>query len=196
MQPSAAKLKDDAKVELAKTRLLKLKSEHKSWHRVADYLGINVRYVWEFYWKGMLPSNVDIRRILMSGKPADKEIKEMDPLMQRLHYVLSTWHVGKGKAIKKRDLLKEIFGDYAAQDESYNNQYDRRLRSMIEELNHDHEGLICSTPDAGYFWAGSLSEGLSAVEQNTRRAATQMDNAHRLERNLKQKFGGQLEMKV
>ena len=101
-------------------------------------------------------------------------------------------HRGVKNAIKKRDLLKEMFGIETAEDESYNNVDDRKLREMIEELNNEHGGLICSSSTAGYYWAEDLKEGLAAVEAAKRRAATQMHNASSLEKNLQDAFGGQL----
>jgi hypothetical protein len=197
--PSDVNQEDDPKTLLAQNRLLKLYSKLKrkgGWRAVADRLGIkNVSYVHRFALHGELPNNPEIRQALLRGRAVqERKPEDMDEMMQRLQYVMSTWHVGKEKAIKKRDLLTEIFGEGAGKNESYNNPYDRKLRSMIEELNHDHGGLICSTPDAGYFWASSLTEGLDAVEASNRRAVTQLDNAKHLERNLKNQFGGQLEL--
>jgi hypothetical protein len=200
-KPSLGTSWDDLEHLRAKTRLLKLYSKYKrkgGWRGVQKYLKLpNVSYAFEFVTKGKLPGNPDIRKVLLRGRPArERKSKDMNPLMERLEYLMRQWHVGMDKAIKKKDLLVEIYGPYAVEDQSYNNPYDRELRNMIEELNHDHNALICSTPSDGYFWASSLSEGLSAVEASTRRAATQMDNAHHLERNLKQAFGGQLSMEV
>lgn len=195
-QESAAILKADAKVAQAVNRILKLKIKHGGWRGVQEYLGLtNVSYAYKFAMHGELSNNPDVRRILMKGRPDPKE-KTMDPLMQRLEFMLKTYHVGKNQAIKKDALLKEVWGGYAAADKSYNNLYDRKLRGMIEDLIHNHEALICSSPDAGYWWASSLPEGLEVAEKALERAGHQMDNAHHLERNLKQKFGGQLEMKV
>jgi hypothetical protein len=193
--------KDDLDILHAKTRLKRLYEKLKKkggWRAVAKQIKVpNVRYVYNFVIHNKLPINPEIRVALLRARPArERKPKDMNPLMQRLEYLMRQWHVGMDKAIKKKDLLVEIYGPYAVEDQSYNNPYDRELRNMIEELNHDHNALICSTPSDGYFWASSLSEGLSAVEASTRRAATQMDNAHHLERNLKQAFGGQLSMEV
>ncbi len=156
----------------------------------------NMSYVYEFVMNGKLPANEEIREKLLTFGTKPQEKKPMDILQQKLFDTMRFYHVGEGKSIKKRDLLKEIYGPDAAADESYNNPNDRRLRQAIEEINHDHEGLICSSPDAGYFWASSLSEGLEAVDASTRRAATQMENASHLKRNLQRAFGGQLRMEV
>ena len=112
-------------------------------------------------------------------------------LKSRLAWLMKSRHCGNAKAIKKRDLLVELYGTYAAEDESYNNAYDRTLRSMIEEINQEG-GLICSSASGGYWWAESLDDGLEAAERNMNRALTQLENARRLANNLKAEFGGQL----
>ena len=119
----------------------------------------------------------------------------MDELKARLIWLMRGRHCGQGKAIKKRDLLVELYGGYAAEDESYNNAYDRTLRATIEEINQEG-GLICSSASGGYWWAESLDDGLEAAERNMNRALTQLENARRLEKNLKAEFGGQLMLKM
>ena len=86
-----------------------------------------------------------------------------------------------------------MFGTEAAADKSYNNQYDRSLRAMIEELIQDGEP-ICSSPTAGYWYAASLEDGLPAAEQSKARAMTQLGNANRLAENIKKAYGGQFAM--
>ena len=199
--PMNANKLSDVSLIRAQTRLLKLHSKLKrkgGWRAVQKYLGLkNISYAFEFVTKGKLSNNPEIRAVLLSGKPwRERKPMAMNPFMQRLEYVMKRWHLGKGKAIKKWDLLVEIYGSYAIEDRSNNNPYDRELRSMIEGLNHDHGGLICSTPDVGYFWASSLNEGLDAVQHSTLRAAHQMENARHLETNLQREFGGQLTMEV
>ena len=115
---------------------------------------------------------------------------------QQLLNLMRYFHVGKDRAIKKRELLREIFGLEAAHDESYNNPFDRKLREMIEHLNHDCGALIFSSSDAGYFWASSLDEGLHALEEPERRARTQLDNVNHLKHNLQRIFGGQMKMGI
>lgn len=97
--------------------------------------------------------------------------------------------------MKKRDLLREVFGAHAAADESYNNPFDRTLRGLIEEINAEG-GVICSSARHGYWWAASLADGLSAAEANMGRALTQLENSKRLVDNLKREFGGQLSMEM
>jgi len=112
----------------------------------------------------------------------------------KLIWLLKTFHLGKGKAIRKRDLLKELFGADVAADESYNNLHDRELRGAIEEINHDEGGLICSSAADGYWWAESLRDGIKAAEANKSRALTQLHNAEQLVDNIKRQYGGQLGM--
>ena len=111
----------------------------------------------------------------------------------RLLHILTHRHVGQSQAVKKADLLVEMFGPEAAADKSYNNQYDRSLRAMIEELVQGGEP-ICSSPTAGYWYAASLEDGLPAAEQSKARAMTQLSNANRLTENIKKAYGGQLAM--
>jgi hypothetical protein len=190
---------DDTQVLKAQTRLLRLYSERRQkggWRRVADDLGIsNVSYVFNFAVHGKLSGNPEVLAVLMRGKPIS-ERKPMDQLEQKLFNMMRFHHIGQAHAIKKRDLLAALYGAEAARDESYNNPHDRKLRSMIETLNHDHGALICSSPSAGYFYASSLTEGLRAVEHLEKRARTQLDNTSHLKRNLQENFGGQLEMDV
>lgn len=112
-------------------------------------------------------------------------------LKSRLIWLMTCRHRGQVNAIKKRDLLVELYGNYAAEDESYNNAYDRKLRGMIEEINQEG-GLVCSSASGGYWWAESLDDGLGAAERNMNRAFTQLENARRLVKNLKDEFGGQM----
>lgn len=111
----------------------------------------------------------------------------------RLLYLLKSRHTGQGQSAKKSELLTEMWGADATADKSYNNQYDRSLRAMIEELVQGGEP-ICSSPTAGYWYAASLEDGLPAAEQSRARAMTQLSNANRLTENIKKAYGGQLAM--
>lgn len=121
--------------------------------------------------------------------PMDDEFKA------KLIHLMKTFHAGQGRAAKKKDLLVELYGGYAAEDESYNNAYDRTLRGTIEEINQEG-GLICSSASDGYWWAESLDDGLEAAERNKKRALTQLENARRLEKNLRDEYGGQLALRL
>lgn len=109
----------------------------------------------------------------------------------RIIFVMRTFHVGQRKAIKKRDLLKEVFGSAADQSESYNNLQDRQIRDAINKANEEG-ALICSSAKYGYWWAESMSDGIAAVEENKSRALTQLANVSTLEKNLQKEYGGQL----
>ena len=114
-------------------------------------------------------------------------------LKDRLKLLMRNYHLGQDKAIRKRELLAELYGPTKAKDESTNNPYDREMRSMIEQINAEDNGLICSDSTHGYWWAASLSDGLPAAEKNVARALTQYGNAKHLEENLHKAFGGQLD---
>lgn len=109
----------------------------------------------------------------------------------RLVFLMQNYHVGQRKAIKKRDLLKEVFGDAADQNESYNNMQDRQIRDAINKANEEG-ALICSSARHGYWWAADMSDGIGAVEENKSRALTQLANVSTLEKNLQREYGGQL----
>ena len=111
----------------------------------------------------------------------------------RLLYILTHRHVGQAQAVKKADLLVEMFGPESAADKSYNNQYDRSLRSMIEELIQGGQP-ICSSPTDGYWYAASLEDGLPAAERAYSRATTQLHNALRLKKNIIETYGGQMSL--
>ena len=111
----------------------------------------------------------------------------------RLLHLLKSRHTGQAQSAKKSELLTEMWGADASADKSYNNQYDRSLRAMIEELVQDGEP-ICSSPTAGYWYAASLEDGLPAAEQSKARAMTQLGNANRLAENIKKAYGGQFAM--
>ena len=111
----------------------------------------------------------------------------------RLLYILTHRHVGQSKAVKKADLLVEMFGPEAAADKSYNNQYDRSLRAMIEELIQGGQP-VCSSPTDGYWYAASLEDGLPAAERAYSRATTQLHNALRLKKNILETYGGQMSL--
>lgn len=111
----------------------------------------------------------------------------------QLIYLMKARHFGEENAAHKKQLLQEFYSVRVAENESYNNLFDRELRSMIEEINQEG-GLICSSPKSGYWWAASLKDGLAAAEKNQSRALTQLGNATKLVENLKHEFGGQLEL--
>jgi len=109
----------------------------------------------------------------------------------RLIRLMRDNHMGKDRAAHKRELLREFYSVRVAENESYNNLFDREIRGLIEEINQGG-GLICSSAADGYWWAESLVDGLPAAEKNKSRALTQLGNAERLVQNLKREFGGQL----
>lgn len=109
----------------------------------------------------------------------------------RLIRLMRDNHKGKERAAHKRDLLREFYSVRVAENESYNNLFDREIRGLIEEINQGG-GLICSSAADGYWWAESLVDGLPAAEKNKSRALTQLGNAERLVDNLKKEYGGQL----
>ena len=111
----------------------------------------------------------------------------------RLLHILKHRHVGQSNAAKKADLLLEMWGADAAKDKSYNNQYDRSLRSMIEDLVGEGHP-VCSSPSNGYWYAASLEDGLPAAEQSKARALTQLGNAERLHKNIVAMYGGQMSL--
>lgn len=108
-----------------------------------------------------------------------------------LKLILMQSHLGQERAVKKVDLIRKLWGDAAANDQSYNSRFDRSLRAMIEELNHEG-GLVCSSPSSGYWWADSLDDGLPAAQSLIARASVQMDNARTLEKNIVKAYGGQM----
>lgn len=111
----------------------------------------------------------------------------------RLTHLLKSRHAGKERAAKKSELLTEMWGAEASADRSYNNQYDRSLRDMIDELNQCG-AVICSDSSRGYWWATSLEDGLPAARQKISRGVTIMEGGKRLEQNLMSVYGGQLEL--
>ena len=111
----------------------------------------------------------------------------------RLLHILTHRHIGQAQAVKKADLLVEMFGPEAAVDKSYNNQYDRSLRAMIEELIQGGQP-ICSSPTDGYWYAASPEDGLPAAERAYSRAMTQLYNAARLKKNILETYGGQMSL--
>lgn len=102
-------------------------------------------------------------------------------------------HKGRKSAIKKRELVRIIFGSDEAGNESYNNSSDRTMRDAIEELIQDGHP-ICSSASCGYWYADGLKDGLASVEENRSRALTQLANVKQLEDNIQAAYGGQLEL--
>lgn len=107
----------------------------------------------------------------------------------RLLTFMRNYHTGKNKAAKKREILAYLYGSSVANDESYNNILDRKLRKMIEELIN--EGApICSSAQCGYWYAANLNDGLESVAENKSRALTQLANVSKLEKNILNEYGG------
>ncbi len=187
----------DVRVVQAQTRLQnrynELKQNGGGWRSVADEVGLNMRYVWEFAAKGILPGNEELLEILLHWQPPAKEKRPMQPKMVQLLNLIQS-HVGEDRRVKRRDLLEDLFGLEAAQDESNNNPWDREMREMIQELNRDYGALIVGSPKGGYFWGSSLAEVLKSVETQMKGARTQLVNAAHLKANAKRCFGGQLGM--
>ena len=117
---------------------------------------------------------VEEKDSLAPGVCTRKEPKMMDLQQQKLYDTLKFFHVGKKHAIKKRDLLRELCGTEAAENESYNNVDDRKVRGMIETLINDFGALICSSPDAGYWWAENLDDGMLATQPCARAKCTRV----------------------
>lgn len=111
----------------------------------------------------------------------------------RLLHLMKTRHTGQEHAAKKSELLTEMWGADASADKSYNNQYDRSLRDMIEELV-SMGAVICSDSVRGYWWAASLEDGLPAARQKIARGATIIEGGRTLERNIITTYGGQLSL--
>ena len=111
----------------------------------------------------------------------------------RLLHLLKSRHTGQAQSAKKSELLTEMWGADASADKSYNNQYDRSLRAMIEELIQNGQP-ICSSPNDGYWYAASLEDGLPAADRAKSRALTQLRNAERLEKNIVETYGGQMSL--
>jgi len=188
----------DISILRAQTRLLRgyRRLRRKGgWRALANEIGVsNVSYAYEFVQHGKLPANEEVREALMNFG-LRRKARPMDDHMRKLWHLLSEHHVGREEAIKKRALRFEIYGsspDVAS--DSNNNLYDRDLRSMIESLNRDHGGLVCSDSGVGYWWAENLKEGLRAVERSSSRPKKIMDNLAHLRRNIIFTFGGQASM--
>lgn len=109
----------------------------------------------------------------------------------RLLTFMRTYHVGKHNAAKKREILAYLYGDSVANNESYNNILDRKLRKMIEELINTGSP-VCSSTKCGYWYAASLADGMESVDENKARAMTQLQNVSKLEKNILNEYGGQM----
>lgn len=107
-----------------------------------------------------------------------------------LVYLMQARHSGKPNAAIGSSIVRELWGDEAAADRTYNSRYLRSLRVMIEEAINEG-ALICSDSASGYWWATSL-EDIEAAERNIKRALTQKENAEKLKKNISKAFGGQL----
>lgn len=119
----------------------------------------------------------------------------IDDIGRRIVYLLARLHVGKPNAIHRRQLLQHLYPDADLSDLN-RSRHDRYMRATIADLIREHGALICSSADAGYYWASTLEEGLASVEQAEGRAMNIIANTHALKLNLRQHFGGQLQLPV
>lgn len=123
----------------------------------------------------------------------NKLVNEFDK--QRLLNLFLTKFYGSHRAGKKRDFLKELYGQGAANNESYNNTHDRAFRLMVDALI-DEDYPICSTSSNGYWYASSLNDGEASVAEGMSRAQAIRERAQKLEENLVKNYGGQMEMGI
>lgn len=73
---------------------------------------------------------------------------------------------------------------------------ERNFRLMVEELVVQDGEPICSHPDFGYWYAASLNDGDPAIADGRSRVAKINERVNKLEKNLIQKYGGQLGMGI
>jgi hypothetical protein len=163
-----------------KTAYLTHGAGNGGWRRIAAKMNVNLRTVYEFAERGILPASAVIRDVLLRGYPSEPQ--PMDALMLNIRDELRARHIGEGNAIKTRELLQVL---------GVSQMSDRQLRHAIEKINHDHQGLICSSPWSGYWWSSGMGD-LDAVEAAFHRAKTQLDNAAHLRRNIIREYGGQI----
>lgn len=122
-----------------------------------------------------------------------KLVNEFDK--QRLLDLFLTQFYGNHRAGNKREFLKALYGEKAANNESYNNTHDRAFRLMIDALI-DEGYPICSTSGDGYWYASSLHDGEPSIAEGMSRAQAIRERAQKLEQNLITHYGGQMEMGI
>lgn len=119
----------------------------------------------------------------------EKTAKDED-FIREVMRVMRKNHLGIGKAAKKEELMRELFG--VAKHSAKYESTERVLRMAIEVANQDFGALIVSDTVHGYWWAASLEDGIEPAEKNMSRARTILDNAKKLVDNLKSEYGGQM----
>jgi hypothetical protein len=104
--------------------------------------------------------------------------------------VMKQSHLGRENAAKLQTLADEILG-IKPDAQGYANET-RTLRRAFEIINTEYGGLVVSDTERGYWYASSLNDGLDAVDALKSRAKTILSNAHKVESNIINAYGGQM----
>jgi hypothetical protein len=103
--------------------------------------------------------------------------------------------VGYEKKITRRELVRRVFGDQAAQSWSNNNRYDRSVRRAIETMRNTE--FICSSSSSSGYWIASNMQDLETLaSEYISRARKEEEKARLLLRRGQERFGGQISMEM
>ncbi len=130
-------------------------SDSGGWRTVAQEVGMNLRFVFEFASKGTLPVREDLREKLLNwrkhGNKGQPWTQYPEGLEKAILEVLN-FHEGRDQAIGRGELV-------AILERRGYQRTERTMREAIKQLRRRGH-LICAMPgeDGGYYLAASLEE--------------------------------------
>ncbi len=117
---------------------------------------------------------------------------DIEEVRRQVLYILSL-HKGRGNRISRWELVEKIFGREAAANRGNNNQYDRKIRDIIEE--HRDEYMICSSSGIGGYWLAADMEDVELIAQEyVNRSRKMEERARNIRKRGTEAFGPQLKL--
>ena len=107
-------------------------------------------------------------------------------------YILSL-HKGRANRISRWELVEKVFGREAAANRGNNNQFDRKIRNIIEE--HRDEYMICSSSSISGYWLAADMEDVELIAQEyVNRSRKMEERARNIRKRGTEAFGPQLKL--
>ena len=117
----------------------------------------------------------------------DKTDEEIET---EVRHILS-YRKGKEQRISRWELVERVFGREAAANRSNNNQYERKIRAVIEKYR-DIDLIVSSSGADGYWLARDMNDIETIAQEYINRSRKMEEKARNLRRRGAEKFGPQM----